>query len=411
MSTATRRTLLMPRLGETMDQGTIAQWLVKPGDVFGRGDDLLELETDKTVVEYPALGAGRLIEVLAEPGDLVVVGAPIAVIETDDAWQGLKEETPEPEPSATEPAPNHAAAASGATPAASARPSAGSAPDKVRATPKARSLARERGLDVASLIGSGRRGRVEVHDVPSAQSATAPAARAGLADLLLIHGLGGMGSNWAAVRTVLADRPAKVTAPDLPGHGISASDSPGIDDLIAWVVAQLDAGDDALHLVGHSLGAHVAALAAAQRPAKIAALTMLAPVGCGADINGRFVTGMAAATTAGELRHLLRIVGPQAAALSDTAVASMAKSNERGLLTRLAGELARGDNQRVDTIAALAASPPTIPVRAVFGAADMVVPRDHIFNMPPRVACHVVRTGHMPHWDAPRLIADLISGV
>ena len=51
MSTATRLTLPMPRLGETMDQGTIAQWLVKPGDAFDRGDDLLELETDKTVVE------------------------------------------------------------------------------------------------------------------------------------------------------------------------------------------------------------------------------------------------------------------------------------------------------------------------------------------------------------------------
>ena len=392
----------MPRLGETMDQGTIAQWRGRPGDAFERGDDLLELETDKTVVDYPALGSGRLIEILAEPGDLVAVGAPIAVIETDDAWHGLEEEAPTSEPSATEPAP---------PPAASGNPSARPATDKVRATPKARRLARQRGLDVAGLVGSGRRGRVEAHDMPAARSPVAPASRAGLGDLMLIHGLGGMGSNWNAVRAALADRPVKVTAPDLPGHGTSASDSPGIDDLIAWVVKQLDASDAALHLVGHSLGAHVAVLAAAQRPAKVAALTLLAPAGCGADINGRFVTGMAAATTPGELRHLLRIVGPQAAALPDAAVASMAKGNERGLLTRLASELARGDNQRVDTIAELAELPPTIPVRAVFGAADMIVPRDHIFNMPPRVACHVVRTGHMPHWDAPRLIADLISGV
>ena len=142
--------------------------------------------------------------------------------------------------------------------------------------------------------------------MPAARSPVAPASRAGLGDLMLIHGLGGMGSNWNAVRTALADRPVKVTAPDLPGHGTSASDSPGIDDLIAWVVKQLDASDAALHLVGHSLGAHVAVLAAAQRPAKVAALTLLAPAGCGADINGRFVTGMAAATTPGELRHLLR---------------------------------------------------------------------------------------------------------
>ena len=73
----------MPRLGETMDSGTIASWTIAEGDSFERGDTLLELETDKTLVEYPALESGRLIETLLAEGDEASVGEPIAIIETD----------------------------------------------------------------------------------------------------------------------------------------------------------------------------------------------------------------------------------------------------------------------------------------------------------------------------------------
>ena len=66
-----------------MDSGTIASWTVAQGESFARGDTLLELETDKTLVEYPALGSGRLVETLVAEGDVVDVGDPIAIIETD----------------------------------------------------------------------------------------------------------------------------------------------------------------------------------------------------------------------------------------------------------------------------------------------------------------------------------------
>lgn len=81
-----RLTLPMPRLGETMDSGTIASWTIAEGDSFERGDTLLELETDKTLVEYPALESGRLIETLLAEGDEASVGEPIAIIETDKEW-------------------------------------------------------------------------------------------------------------------------------------------------------------------------------------------------------------------------------------------------------------------------------------------------------------------------------------
>ena len=76
-----RHTLVLPRLGETMEHGTIVRWCVAPGQPFRRGETILELETDKTVVELPALADGTLVEVLAEVGDMLDVGASLAVVD------------------------------------------------------------------------------------------------------------------------------------------------------------------------------------------------------------------------------------------------------------------------------------------------------------------------------------------
>ena len=85
----TKRTLTMPRLGETMDEGTIVGWLVAPGQKFQRGAAILEIETVKTVVEYPALGVGIIEKTLVAPGDRVAVGAPIAevTVTASEEWE------------------------------------------------------------------------------------------------------------------------------------------------------------------------------------------------------------------------------------------------------------------------------------------------------------------------------------
>ncbi|MFY8098899.1 MAG: biotin/lipoyl-containing protein, partial [Allorhizobium sp.] len=79
------RELRLPRLGETMEEGRIVRWLKQPGDAYRRGEVLLEVETDKTTVEVPALEDGSLIAHLAEPGAMVPVEAPIATIAGDEA--------------------------------------------------------------------------------------------------------------------------------------------------------------------------------------------------------------------------------------------------------------------------------------------------------------------------------------
>ena len=93
----TALTLTLPRLGETMDEATVVGWLVEPGAAFRRGQPIVELETDKTVVEYPALGDGTLDEILAVSGARIPVGAPLARATVSDAGEWSDEAMAGPE--------------------------------------------------------------------------------------------------------------------------------------------------------------------------------------------------------------------------------------------------------------------------------------------------------------------------
>ena len=77
--------LRLPRLGETMEEARVTDWLVAPGAAFRRGDVLLEVETDKTTVEVPAMTDGVLVAQLVAPGDIVDLDAPIAEVEAEGA--------------------------------------------------------------------------------------------------------------------------------------------------------------------------------------------------------------------------------------------------------------------------------------------------------------------------------------
>ncbi|MEN0000742.1 MAG: acetoin dehydrogenase dihydrolipoyllysine-residue acetyltransferase subunit [Pseudomonadota bacterium] len=413
MTTLDKITLPMPRLGETMDEGTIANWIVQPGDSFARGDALLELETDKTLVEYPALGSGKMLKTLVGPGDIVTVGAPIAVIETDDVWDGIgdnSEAEPAEEPEATAPpSPTIGKPASAAEKSQSG---------KVRATPLARRLARQNGIALATISGTGRRNRIEARDVEAAFRASAkpttPAmggrlSAASTNTLFLVHGFAGARSNWTALRGHFERDGRKTAAPDLPGHGRNTQDATDIDGLVSWLTEELREQSAPVHLVGHSLGAHLCARAAQMVPDAVSALTLIAPAGCGHDINGGFIDGIANATTAGEVAHLMRLLGPKASSLDSDALASMAEDLAEGRLKGLAAAMARGDKQQIDTLAPLQKIAQIIPTQAIFGAGDAIVPKDHVFNMPPHVAIHMVRSGHMPHWDCPGLLHTLLA--
>ena len=172
--------VLMPALSPTMEEGTLAKWLVKEGDEVKSGDILAEIETDKATMEFEAVDEGIVGKILIAEGTAgVKVNTPIAVLveesESADAAPAAKPaaKTEAVAPAKADAAP--AAAVSAATPAPAAPKSGGK---RVIASPLARRLAKEQGIDIAALTGTGPHGRIVKADVEAAAKggAAKPAA-------------------------------------------------------------------------------------------------------------------------------------------------------------------------------------------------------------------------------------------
>jgi pyruvate dehydrogenase E2 component (dihydrolipoamide acetyltransferase) len=148
--------LLMPKLGLTMTEGTVARWLAAPGQRFAAGDIIVVVETDKIANDVEAPAAGELVRLLSAEGDVVPVGQPIAQWKLDDAAPVAR-----PVPASTPRAEESAVSRPRSDmPKPSPDPT-----DRIIATPYARRLAREASLDLADITGSGPRGRIKSADV------------------------------------------------------------------------------------------------------------------------------------------------------------------------------------------------------------------------------------------------------
>ncbi|MBK5220247.1 MAG: 2-oxo acid dehydrogenase subunit E2, partial [Thermoleophilia bacterium] len=158
--------IVMPRLSDSMEEGTILTWMKQVGDEIAVGEEIVEIETDKANMAYEADVAGTLTEILAQEGDTLAIGSPIATI-------GDPAEGP-----AASPAGHVAGDASDAS-----EGSERSDGERVKASPLARRLAKEKGVDIATVEGSGPAGRVVKADVEavaagSTSTAEAPASPA-----------------------------------------------------------------------------------------------------------------------------------------------------------------------------------------------------------------------------------------
>lgn len=152
----------MPRLSDSMEEGTILKWLRAAGEEVKRGEELVEIETDKATMTYEA-DADGVLEILAAEGDTLPIGAVIARL--GGSGNGAPVAAPAPEPAAAPPPPI-------AAPAPPPAPRADG--ERVRASPVARRIAQERGVDLAGLSGTGPGGRIVRADVEG--GAAAPAA-------------------------------------------------------------------------------------------------------------------------------------------------------------------------------------------------------------------------------------------
>ena len=161
--------IIMPRLSDSMEEGTILRWFVAEGDRVEQGQPLAEIETDKANVTYEADDAGTVLALSVGEGATVPVGAPIAVI-------GEPGEELPPTPSgqtlaAAAAASSPAATAASTAPATRQRP-AGPHPGRPKASPLARRLAAELDVELSGLAGSGPQGRVTRADVERAVAGT-----------------------------------------------------------------------------------------------------------------------------------------------------------------------------------------------------------------------------------------------
>ena len=175
--------LKMPALSPTMEEGTLAKWLVKVGDSVSSGDLLAEIETDKATMEFEAIDEGIVTELLvAEGTDGVKVGAIIAIIQGEDDEAAIVSPVAAPAP---ETAPVAEAKSVGVSPATDPAPSAtksASVPvshasgDRVKASPLAKRIAANSGIDLSGVTGTGPNGRIVKADVEAISGMTASTA-------------------------------------------------------------------------------------------------------------------------------------------------------------------------------------------------------------------------------------------
>ncbi|MRX51808.1 acetoin dehydrogenase dihydrolipoyllysine-residue acetyltransferase subunit [Paracoccus sp. S-4012] len=420
--------VLFPKVSLEETTGRVSRWLVPAGEAVTAGQVLFEIENDKAAVEVESPAAGILRDLVAE-GDTVDVGAPVANIYQEGEAAG---EAPQPAP---------AAGPSGAQAPEAAREEE-HAPPRGRLkgpnpTPLARRIARENGISLAGMQGSGPNGRVQKKDVlesltsqpseaPSAPVAHRPAVSSAGGPLhsvwlrkgegtpvVLLHGYSADLNNWRGLFAG-ASTPWPVLALDLPAHGGSPRAVPeDLDALAGEVEASLEAlGVTSCHLVGHSFGAATAVRLASRAQIDIRALGLISPAGLGPEINHAFTAGILRASSAASLRPWLELLVEDPRVISEAFLRAVEASRTDEALTAAMGAFAArffADGTQTFSIREELARL-RMPARVIFGRQDRILPFASSRGLPGNVGLHAFDgCGHMPHLEHPGPVLALLS--
>ena len=459
--------LKLPLLGETMESGRITSWCVANGEDFTRGQVLLEVETDKTIVEVPALSQGKLIRITAHAGEQVTVGAVIAEIELEgespvDTTQGSSIDS-------AQTASNSQVAVQPTAVTEQSRPANGVKTGKSEfrreatvsetlhqeplATPRARRMAQQFGIDLNAVTGTGRRQRVTFADVAASvgRANTQHAPQSGLPVsidvtrdtietpdglihrthwrgggrcnmaagrvVVVLHGLFGDAQVWEDVatrfikaRSGFATEALSVCAIDLPGHGASTCSSSSLH-LVRQAVSRAIEDFDEVTLVGHSYGGLVATGVAALSSDKVTGLVLLAPLGLGREIDQQFLDTIANPdsdlTQLGQVMSRLTAGGEVPSAAYIRSLHQRIKHSAAQFKVMI-GSIAEKGEQSQAAAADLEAL--GCPLTIVWGRQDRIIDWHHALAAPEQAGLEILaNTGHMLHSEQPARIVQVLA--
>jgi pyruvate dehydrogenase E2 component (dihydrolipoamide acetyltransferase) len=367
--------ITMPKWGLTMTEGTVVGWLRQQGQGFAEGAEILEIETPKITNVVEATSGGTLRRIVAQAGVTLPVGALLAVV--------APAEVPEVEIDAFV---------------------AGFAVVE----PAAREETEAEGVKPSDIEVAGRRLRYldlgEGDGIP----------------VLLVHGFGADLNTWMFTQPALATG-RRVVALDLPGHGGSAKevgggDAEGLTDAVEGAFGAL--GIEQVHLVGHSMGGAIAALAALRQPERVASLTLIASAGLGPGINASFIDGFVRASRRREASEILSLLVYDPALISRAMVEDVLRYKRLDGVTAALAKIAEawfgGGRQSLDLTGRIMTL--SLPVQLIWGREDRVIPAAHAEALAARLPVHILdAAGHLPHMEKAgevnRLIEQFISSV
>ena len=351
MSDASITAITVPKWGMAMDEGTVTAWNVAEGETVTEGEEVLDVESEKIAAAIEAKAAGVLRRQVAALGSTLPVGALLGVI----ADEGVSDEEIESFVAGFE---------------------------TVVTTD-----AEDAGPAVQTVEVDGRSVRYVVQG-------------AGGEPVVLIHGFGGDMNTWMFNQQALAAE-REVYAIDLPGHGGSSKEvgdgSLALLQEAAGAVMQTITGRQ-VHLVGHSLGGALAIALALEHTERVATLSLVAPTGLGAEINGGYITGFVAAERRKDMKPLAQQLFADPSVVTRKLVEDLLQGKRidgvNAALATLAEAQFEGDRQKNQL--ASRASDLDIPVQLIWGRDDRIIPCAHSANLP-GAQVHVLEDcGHMP---------------
>jgi pyruvate dehydrogenase E2 component (dihydrolipoamide acetyltransferase) len=362
--------ITMPKWGLAMEEGMLTKWTVDVGGEIELGQEIMDIETTKIANALESPVSGVLRRQVVDEGDTVPVGALLGVV----SEAGVDE--------------------------------------------AAVDIFVQEFLDSFETEGESAEAgpeaeTIEAGDYRIRRLRTGPDTGV---PVLLIHGFGADLSTWMFTQAALAeDRP--VHAIDLPGHGGSSKEiqDGSITGLAAAVMAYMDAADIAsAHLVGHSIGGAVATQVALDAPARVAALSLIAPAALGTGIAGDFIDGFMSQSRARKLRPFLEMLVADPAMVTADMVEDVLKfkrlDGALAALQAIAAANFAGDEQRASLRARLGEI--TSPIQIIWGEDDRILPASHADGLPAAIqVTSIAGAGHIVHMekaaDVNRLIAAL----